>query len=164
MTQAYTPIQVALDTRLLTVNGISTTSPAPTGNFISENTAFSLSNIANNVKPSGFPTGIILVRSTLIPVAPSTETLGVGGYDKVSGIYAVDVMGPLGKGYMAVKQLADLVIAAFPRGLQLTDSIGNAWTMETTGMAPNITQGSWAMNKLYCAQVQVKWFGYATGQ
>lgn len=158
--QAYYPIQVALDARLLSgVNAITAGSlvqwspSATTGNFFAENATFSLANVANT-------TNKVYARSTLIPVSPSTETLGVGGYDRISGFYAVDVMGALDKGYAATKQLADLVVAAFPRGLQLSLSNGEQITIETTGMAPNITQGAWAMNKLYCVQVQVKFFGY----
>lgn len=155
MAQAYYPIQQALDTQLLTVGGISQWAANNTsGNFFAENQTFSLANIAN-------PSGLVFVRSTLIPVSPVTSTLGIGGYDELSGVYAIDVMGQLDKGFATVKQMADTIIAAFPRGSQLTlpNSAGQI-TVETTGMAPNITQGAWAMNKLYCVQVQVKWFGY----
>lgn len=156
MTQAYYPIQQALDTQLQTLTPVTGT----TVSYITENTTFSLSNIANNVNPSGAANGVILVRTTLVPFKPMTETIGIGGYDKVSGIFAIDVMGPTGKGIASVKQTADAIIALFPRGSQV--SAGNIVTIETTGIAP-LNQGAYSMNKLYCVQVQVNWFTYATG-
>jgi Bacteriophage related domain of unknown function len=155
--QQYVPIQTALDTQLLAVSGIATWNPSnlngSTGNFFAENVTLDQDYFQN-------PSNLVLVRSTLIPLSPMNETIGIGGYDKISGIYAVDVMGQLDKGYTATKQLADLVVAAFRRGTQFTLSNGEVITVETTGMAPNVSQGAWAMNRLYCVQVQVKFFGY----
>jgi|SRR6185437_7597345 len=158
MAQSYYAIQQALDAQFLNTNsGIGLTQWSPTnktGTFFGENQTFSLDY---------FPsiTGKIFARSTLVPMGPQTSTIGIGGYDKISGVYAIDVMGQLDKGYTATKQAADRVIAAFPRGLQLTLTTGDQITVETTGIAP-IQLGAWAMNKLYCVQVQVKWFGYMT--
>jgi hypothetical protein len=150
MAQAYGPIRAALDAQALTTTGLAASGAST--NYYSENITFSLANLANST------TGVY-VRSTQIPVSPETSTIGVGGYDKLSGIFAFDVMGNLHKGTSIVTSMADALIATFPRGLIIPLTGGGAITVETTGMAP-ITQGAWAMNKLYCQQVQVKWFGY----
>lgn len=161
--QAYTPIQQALDSQLLSgVNGQTAgtlsvwSSGNQTGNLFYENTGFSLAYFNN-------PTNLVAVRSTLIPISPATGTIGQDGYDLISGFYAVDVMGQMNQGYTATKQLADMVIAAFARGTQLTLSNEESITIEKTGFMPNVTQGAWAMNKLYCVSVRVDWFGYMQG-
>jgi hypothetical protein len=152
--QAYYPIQVALDALLLNVSGITAYNPANgTGNFIAENQTIDLGDVPNT-------SATVFVRSTLIPVSPETSTVGIGGYDKVSGFYVVDCMGPLDKGYAQTKQLADTVIAAFTRGTIITLSNNEQITIEKTGIAQNVTQGAWNMNKLYALQVRVDWFGY----
>jgi len=150
MAQSFTQIQQALDTQLLTVNGITN---GTTGNLISENQTMNLSSIPN------FTTRTF-VRSTLVPSTTTVETLGNAGYVKVNGLYAIDVIGPMDKGYLTVKPLADLVLAAFPRGLKLTLTNGDVITVAVASPSPNVAQGSWAMNKLYCVQVVVQFFGY----
>jgi hypothetical protein len=150
MGQSYLPIQQALDTRLATVSGIY--GSGSNQNLIAENATFNLASIAD-------PTGKVFVRSTLAPIKPQTETIGVNGYDKIAGFYVVDVFGPLDEGYTAVKTMADLIIAAFPRGANLSLSNGNQITVETAGMTP-LPQGGWDTSKWYAVQVRIDWFGY----
>jgi hypothetical protein len=59
-------------------------------------------------------------RATVIRSRPDTLTVGVTGRDLHTAILQVDVFVPLNIGSEAANALADAVIAAFPRGLELT--------------------------------------------
>jgi hypothetical protein len=149
--QSFTQVQQALDARLLTVPGI--TASGMGANFTAENSP-------NWRTTAPDPTGKLWVRSTLRPYSTTNETLGQSGYVKVNGLYAVDVMSRIDSGYTAAKLMADAILAAFVRGTRLTLANGDALTIESASLAPDITQGAWRASGLYCVQVQVRWFGY----
>jgi hypothetical protein len=149
MSQSFYQIEQALDTRLLTVTGITT------ANLITENKGSDLSTIAN-------PTGMVWVRPTLVAAKTTVETLGANGYIKPNGFYAIDVVGLLNQNYTQVKQLADLIMAAFPPGLILTLTNGDKLQIDVASPSQNVTEGSWSMNKYYATQVMVDWFVYTT--
>lgn len=50
----------------------------------------------------------------------AAATLGPSGYDRLTGVYFVDVFAPRGVGWGAGRTTADLVHAAFARGTVLT--------------------------------------------
>jgi hypothetical protein len=147
MPQNFTQIQQALDTKILTVSGITT------ANLFTENETINFA-----MQPD--ITSKLAVRTTLIPTKTITETLGTAGYVSVNGIYAVDVMGAVNQGFTAVSLLADSVLAAFAHGSQLTLTNGDVITISSASPSPNTNQGAWTMNKLYCRQVIVEWFGF----
>ena len=153
--QSYYQIQQALDTNLLDeVAGVSLWAANNTsGNFFTENQP--LATQYNNNLGTG-----VLLRSTLVPITPVNKTIGVDGYDELAGFYNVDVMGLRDKGYAYVKQMADSVIAAFPRGTILALATAGQITIEKSGIGVDIAQGGWKMDNLYCVRVRVDWFGY----
>jgi hypothetical protein len=145
--QSYVQIQVALDGQLQTASGVSSAL------FIAENTP---------VAASTGPTSSLklYVRSTLLPNPSDVSTLGADGYIKMNGLYAIDVMGPLDKGYTSTKTLADNIVNAFVRGTNIELSGGDFITIDNAYMSPNITQGAWRQAGFYCVQVIVRWYGY----
>lgn len=153
MARSFVQIQQALDAQLVTVAGITATGSS--ANLVTENKVGNLAMLPDI-------TSKIYVRTTVIPFKTTVETLGVGGFVYDNGIYAIDVFGAVNTSYVGAKTLADLILAAFPPGLQLTLTNGNVITIETSTPSPNITQGAWTMGKLYCTQVLVYWFAYLT--
>lgn len=63
------------------------------------------------------------VRATLIRARPTQLTIGTTGRDLHQGIFQVSVFVATDTGTTAVNGLADSIIAAFPRGLQLGPGI-----------------------------------------
>jgi hypothetical protein len=145
--QSYVQIQAALDARLQSASGLSTAV------FIAENTP-----AAASTGPTS--SAKLYVRSTLLPNPSDVSTLGADGYVKVNGLYAIDVMGPLDKGYTNTKALADNIVNAFVRGTNLSLSGGDFITIENAFMSPNVTQGAWRQAGFYCVQVIVRWYGF----
>lgn len=97
---SYSTIQNLLDTQLATVTGLPT--------LYKENTR-------NELK-----TGVAFSRSTLLPA----ETLALSSHtNEVNGLYQVDIFYPQDKGADAAGAVADSVVAAFARGLVLTDGV-----------------------------------------
>lgn len=86
-----------LQTRLLTVPA----APA----YAYQNTAF---------KPDNRP----WMRSTLLAAEPAVGSIGASGYDLLNGLYQVDIFTPLSTS--PNYDLADAVVATFPRGLSLS--------------------------------------------
>jgi uncharacterized protein DUF4128 len=148
--QSYTKVQTALGVQLLTATGMSGPTAAL---FIDENTPNYLTS-----QPSS--SDKLYVRATLLPSPADVSTLGASGYVRMNGLYAIDVLGPLDKGYTATKTLADNIIAAFVRGTDLTTSDGEKVTIENSFMSPNVTQGAWRMAGFYAVQIQVRWFSF----
>lgn len=66
-----------------------------------------------------------MTRATLIRSRPEQISVGVTGRDLHSALFQVDLLVPANTGTTAVNALADLIIAAFPRGLILT--VGSKW-------------------------------------
>lgn len=60
-------------------------------------------------------------RFTLLPAPARQFSLGVDGYDEIRGIAQVGLFYPINSGVAVVNEMADTVIAAFPRGTRLTD-------------------------------------------
>jgi hypothetical protein len=146
MAQSLTQIQQAFDARMLTITGINT------NNLFTENGG----GINFALQPD--ITSKVAVRTTLVPSKTIVETMGSEGYVSVNGLYAVDVIGSTNQGIGIVAPLADLVLAAFPRGLNLTLTNGDTITVATSSPSPS--HPNWSMNKLYCRQVIVEYFGY----
>jgi hypothetical protein len=146
--QNFTQIQQAFDTKLLTVPGITA----------SNVTIYTENEVLNFLKQPDI-SGLIGIRTTLVPTKTIVETMGVGSYVSVNGFYAVDVFGPVNKGYATVSTMADAILATFAHGQQLNLVDGDVITL---GLASPGTsnQGAWSMNKLYCRQVIVEFFGY----
>jgi len=95
---SYSIIQDLLDTQLATVASLPTLNKENTRNEPKTNVPYS--------------------RSTLLP----TETTGLSTHtDEFQGLYQVDLFYPQSKGYTDAAEKADLVIAAFQRGLELVD-------------------------------------------
>lgn len=92
-----TEIQTLLDARLETVNDL----PA----LQKENTLYT---------PT---TGTPFTRSTLIPTEPSAMSTHI---NELRGIHRVDLFYPLDRGIDAVGAMADEIVSAFPRGLELS--------------------------------------------
>jgi len=95
---SYSIIQELLDTQLATVTNL------PTLNI--ENT---------RVEPK---TNVPYSRSTLLPIETAARTTHT---DEFQGLYQVDLFYPQSKGYTKAAETADLVIAAFQRGLELVE-------------------------------------------
>ena len=95
---SYSLIQELLDTQLATVTNL------PTLNI--ENT---------RVEPE---TNVPYSRSTLLPIETAARTTHT---DEFQGLYQVDLFYPQSKGYTKAAETADLVIAAFQRGLELVE-------------------------------------------
>jgi hypothetical protein len=62
-------------------------------------------------------------RVTLLPAATRQLSVGVNGRDQLSGLLQVDIFTPMDTGIDYANELADAIIAHFPRGLSFTDTI-----------------------------------------
>ena len=131
----YTTIQKALDTQLSIVAGIPT--------FTEENARF---------KPSATTP---FTRSTLLPAQTVVESIGVHGIDRVNGLYQVDLYYPADQGYTTANTMADLVIAAFPKALQLTTTDSIKVDVDVTWRLP-----ARKVQNFYNVPVIVSWKSY----
>jgi hypothetical protein len=61
-------------------------------------------------------------RFTLLPTQTVQETIGVTGTNKLAGLAQIDLFYPADKGTADVNLMADLIIDAFPRALNLSDA------------------------------------------
>ncbi len=106
--------------------------------------------------------GKLAVRMTLVPATTTVETLGVGGFIKPNGFYAIDVAMPAGNTYAPAKQLADQIMGAFTPGLILTMGDGNKLIIDSSSPSPNLNAGQAKQmgSKIYIVQVIVKYFAY----
>ena len=155
MAQNFTQIQQAFDTALTTVISANQTP----GGGITSVTLYSENKVMNFAMQPDITTKLG-VRTTLIPTKTIVETLGPTGYVSVNGMYAIDVIGQINTGYTGVQLLADIILAAFPRATIMTLGNGDTINIATSSPSTNTNQGAWAMNKLYCRQVMVEFFGY----
>jgi hypothetical protein len=62
------------------------------------------------------------LREKFAPDRMAQTTLGSEGYNRLPGIYMIDVFTPVGQGWKDAEDLAEIVLAAFPRGVVLTDA------------------------------------------
>src|SRR6266404_2308526 len=136
MAQSFTQIQAALDTLALTVSGINS------ANLVTENTG---SNFA--MQPD--ITNRLIVRTTLVPVTTTVETLGLGGFVRPNGLYVLDIIASQNVGYGPPKLIGDAILGVFTPGRQLTLTNGDILTIEVASPSPNIALGAKAMGKVY---------------
>jgi hypothetical protein len=68
------------------------------------------------------PNGSAWLREKFAPDRTAQTTLGSNGHNRLPGIYMIDVFTPVGQGWKDAEDLAETVMAAFPRGAVLTDS------------------------------------------
>jgi hypothetical protein len=154
MAQNFTQIQQAFDTAVqTTISGITGISGVASITFFPENRAINFAMLPDVTTSVG-------IRTNLIPAKTLVETLGTGSYVSIQGLYAIDIFTAVNQGYSGVQQVADALLAAFPRGLILTLTDGDNITINTSSPSSNVNQGAWLMNKLYCRQIIVQWFGY----
>ena len=146
MAQNTTAIRQAFETQLLTVSGVSL------ANLIKENQTFNFAAVKD-------PTGLVYVRTALRPNLTTVETLG-GSYIKSSGLWVVDVIGQLDKGYAPVTTLADSILAAFPSTLRLTLSNSDVLTVAVASPTDGGSQEAWNVNRLYAVTLTVEYFLY----
>jgi hypothetical protein len=151
--QSFTQIQQAFDTALAAAL-VGVTVPG-----ITSITTYLENDVSNFATQPDITTKLAL-RTNLIPAPTVVETLGTDGYVNVSGIYAIDIFGAVNQGYVPVQTLGDVLLAAFSRGTILTLTNGDQVTISTSSPSATVNQGAWLMNKLYCRQIMVKWFGY----
>lgn len=97
---SYKEIQQALDGQLTSILGLP--------EIVLENTRFK----ANSKTP--------FIRSTLLPSQSSVETIGTTGYNKVFGLYQIDIFYPLDGGYEEINDNADEIISNFQKGTSFT--------------------------------------------
>jgi len=100
MAHNYTDIQLALDTQVQTVVGLPT---------------IQLENTQNSNKNKSTWT-----RTTLLPASTEIVTLGAQGYDRLNGLYRIDLFSQLNEGVTDASTMADLVLASFTKGARLT--------------------------------------------
>ena len=127
-------IRIALEKRLATM-----TTPPPT---IHEN---------ENLPP---PTeGSAYQRADLLPAQPENPEVGSGPFKRLSGIFQITLLYPLGDGIADVAARAELVRTTFPRGLSLTEQ-GVTVTVAST---PYIMAG-FRDDEYWCVPVRVSYF------
>jgi hypothetical protein len=68
-------------------------------------------------------TGEPWVRFTLLPAATTTESIGVIGKSRMRGLAQIDCIYPENTPVVAINKMADAIIASFPKGMILTDSV-----------------------------------------
>ena len=72
----------------------------------------------------------------------------------VRGSYQVNIQRPANEGKAIAAQIADLIVALFPRGMALALGTGASLTVLSAGAQPAITEGDWLT-----VPVVVSWFG-----
>lgn len=100
---SFVAIHQILDARLLAVPNLPI--------HQSENTLIKPANVA------------AWCRSTLLPAATTTESIGASGRERKNGIYQIDLFYVTNSGYTAAGTMADSIVSSFSKGLYLTDSI-----------------------------------------
>lgn len=90
-------------------------------------------------------------RSTFLPARTVQETVGMNGRNRLSGLFQIDLFYPSDKGTATANAMTDLVIAAFPRGLQLTSS-GVTVLVETSWR-----EAAYKVEQYYNTPVVLKW-------
>lgn len=93
---SYKEIQQELDGQLTSITGLP--------EVVLENTRFK----AMSKTP--------FIRSTLLPSQSTVETIGTTGYNKVYGLYQIDIFYPLDGGYEEINDDADTIISNFTKG------------------------------------------------
>ena len=91
------------------------------------------------------------VRSTFLPARTFMQSIGITGTNTLHGMLQIDLFYPIDKGTATSNAMADLVIAAFPRGLQLS-SLGMTVICELSWR-----EAASRIEQYYSTPVVVKW-------
>jgi hypothetical protein len=94
------------------------------------------------------------IRSTLLPGQNEIASLGPNGYDRVRGLYQVDIFKQIGAGSGAALTQADLILAAFVKGNYLTSNsikvlIENKWLIPARNL-----------QNFYQTSIIIQWSSY----
>lgn len=65
------------------------------------------------------------IRSTLLPNETENITLGLNGYQRLSGLYQIDIWTPADKGINTGSTLADAIVSLFSKGTVLSNTDGD---------------------------------------
>jgi hypothetical protein len=133
MSSQYETIQTILDTQLLTV--------IKAEDLQTENTI-------RTSKTTNF------VRSTLLPAQTQILTLGVGGIDRLNGLFQIDVFTKIGTGFTEGNNTADAIMNAFVKGANHTSNnvivtIDNKWRISSR-----------TLQNFYVVPVFIQWSCY----
>lgn len=137
---SYKLIHTSLDTQLQTVTGLPT--------LQIENT-----RKGNDKRTKEW------TRSTLLPTKTSIETLGPLGYNKLKGLYQIDIFYPEDASYGDTFDMAELVLAKFIIGDNLNGiNILNSYMIASQGVPGSISiTGNVNVPGYYKAIVMVEW-------
>lgn len=86
--------------------------------------------------------GQAYLRESFAPNRTREASLGTTGYNRVPGVYLVDVFTPVGRGVADGETIAAAVLAAYTRGSTLTND-GTAVTIERSYRAAARADGAW---------------------
>ena len=87
-------------------------------------------------------------------ISPNPGGYGADAVINWQGVYTILVNSPRNLGKQAAGQLADTVVAAFPRGLGVVTATGQAMSVSQASAQPSEDSGDWIT-----IPVQVQWFG-----
>lgn len=71
------------------------------------------------------------MRGTLLPAETENITLGLTGYQRLSGLYQIDIWTPADKGITTGATYADAVVALFAKGTVLTDNTNKVFILKS---------------------------------
>lgn len=94
-------------------------------------------------------------RSTLLPARTNPETLGPNGYNKLHGLFQVDLYYPQYETYTNCYDMVDNILSKFIMGTQL----GNVLIMNSYPIA-----GSSSTLNYYSVSVVIEWLAYEQRQ
>jgi hypothetical protein len=60
------------------------------------------------------------IREVYAPAPMVQSSLGTAGYNRLTGVYFLDVFTPVGRGWKDAEELVEILLEAFPRGAVLT--------------------------------------------
>lgn len=81
-------------------------------------------------------------RESFSPSGAEAESLGPGSFDRLEGLYLIDVFAPSGEGYKRAEELAEDVLAGFARGLATTDG-DTTVIVESSFRAAALSEAEW---------------------
>lgn len=130
---SYQKARKALDTRLATVSGLE---------VFYENT------------DASSPEGEVYATTAMLNREPETGSVGQGGYDRIGGVYAVNVHAHRNTGSGESIGVAEQILAAFSRGQQITAD-GFTITIERAWVGPSFQDGS-----RFVTPCSIIWFAF----
>ena len=90
-------------------------------------------------------------RSTLLPARPDLLSIGVNSVAELRGLYQVDLYYPTGEGTANADAMADAIVAAFPRSVQLESGAVNVRVRMVWRQAAQV------IDTFYSCPVVVEW-------